>query len=314
MYKHLFGPVPSRRLGISLGVDLVPAKICSLDCVYCEVGKTTQLTLQRKAYIPFSEIRAELLHYFEHHPDPDYITFSGSGEPTLNTCIGDTLQLIKSQKPNIPIAVLTNGTLLTDPDVREAIRDATVVLPSLDAVSQEVLEKINRPAAGLRVQDHIDALVTFRREFKQQIWLEIFILPGYNDQKKELQKFRDVILRIQPDRVQLNTLDRPGTIADLYAATHQDLHRIVDMWGLDCVEIIAASPERKNIQSYRSDLETAILETVARRPCTLQDLSDILGLHVNELNKYLNVLEKENKIQTIKLCRGYFYQLPAHKK
>ncbi len=111
MYKYLFGPVPSRRLGMSLGVDLVPKKVCSLDCVYCEVGKTTKLTLERREYIKFNKVKEELTHYFRNNPDPDYITFSGSGEPTLNIFIGEVLQFIKQIKPNIPIAVLTNGTL-----------------------------------------------------------------------------------------------------------------------------------------------------------------------------------------------------------
>ena len=113
MYKYIFGPVPSRRLGMSLGVDLVPHKVCSLDCVYCECGPTTKLTTDRKEYIPYEKITKELAHYFANNPDPDYITFSGSGEPTLNSRMGDVLEFIKEKKPNVPIAVLTNGTLLS---------------------------------------------------------------------------------------------------------------------------------------------------------------------------------------------------------
>lgn len=129
MYHHIFGPVPSRRLGISLGVDLVPRKVCSLDCVYCEVGHTTRLTLDRGEYAPLDRIKEELDHYFSHNPDPDYITFSGSGEPTLNTCIGEVLTFIKQKRPRIPVAVLTNGTLLHDPDVRDALMGATWCFP-----------------------------------------------------------------------------------------------------------------------------------------------------------------------------------------
>ena len=131
MYKYLFGPVPSRRLGMSLGVDLVPKKVCSLNCVYCEVGHTTKLTTERKEYILYDKVTSELEHYFANNPDPDYITFSGSGEPTLNSRIGDVLQFIKQQKPDIPVAVLTNGTLLYDKKVRDELMDANVVLPSL---------------------------------------------------------------------------------------------------------------------------------------------------------------------------------------
>lgn len=309
MYKFLFGPVPSRRLGMSLGVDLVPKKVCSLDCVYCEVGKTTKLTLDRKEYIKYDKIEEELTHYFNNNPDPDYITFSGSGEPTLNIFIGKILQFIKQIKPNIPVAVLTNGTLFYDKKVREAILNADVVLPSLDAATEDVLKKINRPAKDLSIDKYINGLIEFRKEFKGKIWLEIFILPDYNDTKNELDELKKVIMRIKPDSIQLNTLDRPGTIYNLRGASKQELQQVSDYWKLNNVEIISSSQERRDIQSFRSDIETAIIETIARRPCTLDDLTKILGLHINEINKYLDVLEFEEKIKTVEQERGAFYQI-----
>lgn len=313
MYKYLFGPVPSRRLGISLGVDLVPKKVCSLNCVYCEVGKTTTLTLERKEYIKYEKIIKELTGYFNNNPDPDYITFSGSGEPTLNFRIGEILKFIKKNKPGIPVAVLTNGTLLSDKNVRKDILDADVVLPSLDAASDKVFRRINRPQKKLSIEKYIQGLIDFRKEYKGKIWLEIFILPGYNDNEEELTELKKAILKIKPDSVQLNTLDRPGTVPGLKGATIEELQRIVDFWKLENVEIIKSSSKRKNIQSYRSDIETAILETVLRRPCTTDDLTKILGIHINELNKYLDVLEEENRIETVTLKRGIFYQLKDKK-
>ncbi len=309
MYKYLFGPVPSRRLGMSLGVDLVPKKVCSLDCVYCEVGKTTKLSLERKEYIKFDKVKEELTHYFKNNPDPDYITFSGSGEPTLNVFIGEILEFIKENKPNIPVAVLTNGTLLYDKKVREAILKADVVLPSLDAATEAVFKKINRPAADLSIEKYINGLVDFRKEFKGKMWLEVFILPGYNDSENELAELKKVIQRINPDSIQLNTLDRPGTVSDLRGATKTELELIAKNWNFDNVQIISAAQERRNIQSFRSDIETAIVETIARRPCTLDDLTKILGLQINEVNKYLDVLESEEKIKTIQQERGVFYQI-----
>jgi wyosine [tRNA(Phe)-imidazoG37] synthetase (radical SAM superfamily) len=294
---------------MSLGVDLVPKKVCSLDCVYCEVGKTTKLTTQRMEYIPYDKVVGELEHYFKHNPDPDYITFSGSGEPTLNSRLGDVLDYIKQQKPGIPVAVLTNGTLLYDEQVRKELRDADVVLPSLDAASDEAFKKINRPAGDLSINRCIDGLVAFRKEFTGKIWLEIFILPSYNDDDDELLKLKSVIDRIQPDSVQLNTLDRPGTVDGLQAATLQNLERIVNQWGLKQVEIIAAAVQRKTNKAFRNDMESAILETISRRPCTLDDLKEILGLHVNEINKYLDVLEATQKIEAVRQTRGVFYQL-----
>ncbi len=215
MYKYLFGPVPSRRLGMSLGVDLVPKKVCSLDCVYCEVSKTTKLTLDRKEYIKTDKIKEELRHYFNHNPDPDYITFSGYGEPTLNSHIGEILQFIKQNKPGIPVAVLTNGTLFYDKDVRKALIDADLVLPSLDAATEDVFKKINRPSSDLSIEKYIKGIIDFSKEFKGKIWLEIFILPGYNDSENELSALKKVIEKMIPDSVQLNTLDRPGSVAYL---------------------------------------------------------------------------------------------------
>ena len=311
MYKYLFGPVPSRRLGMSLGIDLVPRKVCSLDCVYCEVGKTTQLTLERKEYIPFDKVINELTHYFENSPDPDYITFSGSGEPTLNSRIGDVLKFIKEKKPQIPVALLTNGTLLFDPEVRAEIKAADVVLPSLDAATNSIFQKINRPVPGFDIEKYLQGLIDFRKEFEGKIWLEIFILPEFNLEQKELKKLEEAIIKINPDSIQLNTLDRPGTVADLHPASREELEDIVQLWNLKNVEIIAAASQRKNLRAYRSDAETAIFETISRRPCTIEDLMEILGIHINEINKYLDVLEEEEKIEPVRQERGVFYQIKA---
>lgn len=308
MYKYLFGPVPSRRLGMSLGVDLVPQKVCSLDCVYCEVGKTTKLTIERKEYVPYDKIVQELTSYFKNNPDPDYITFSGSGEPTLNISIGAVIDFIKLNKPDIPIAVLTNGTLLYDKQVRTELKRADIVLPSLDAATEKIFKKINRPPVELTLKQYLQGLIDFSREFTGTIWLEVLVLPGYNDSETEIKALRETILRINPDAVQINTLDRPGTVTDLRGATKAELRRVSDLLNLDNVEIIAAAPQRKNIRSYRSDAETAILETIARRPCTLADLIQILGLHGSEINKYLDVLDAEGKIEAIQQERGIFYQ------
>lgn len=309
MYRYLFGPVPSRRLGMSLGVDLVPRKVCSLDCVYCEVGKTTRTTLERKAYIPAENIESELRHYFANSPDPDYFTFSGSGEPALNSQIGRVLRFIKENKPEIPVAVLTNGTLFYDPQVREALHMADLVLPSLDAATSEVFEKINRPAKELTVEEHIAGIVEFKKHFRGKMWLEVFMLPGYNDHPRELHALKEAIVRIQPDEVQLNTLDRPGTLTGLRGATMDELQAIADGWGLDRLRIIAAAPAARKRPSYRQDTETAILETISRRPCTQEDLAQILGVHVAEVGKYLRNLESREKIQGAQQTRGVFYRL-----
>lgn len=309
MYKYLFGPVPSRRLGMSLGVDLVPHKVCSLDCIYCECGPTTKLTLERKEYILYNKVIKELEHYFNNNPAPDYITFSGSGEPTLNSRFGDVLQFIKQKKSDIPVAVLTNGTLFSQKQVRTELLSADVVLPSLDAASNLYFRKINRPFYSLNINDYINGLVEFRKEYNGKIWLEVLIIPGYNDSKTELKLLKEAFKKIHPDSIQLNTLDRPGVIPGIRAASREELQEIVNFWELDNIEIIASAPERKDIKSYRSDMESAILETIFRRPCTPNDLAKILGTHINEVNKYLDVLEADDKIESVHQERGLFYQI-----
>ena len=309
MYKYLFGPVPSRRLGMSLGIDLVPHKVCSLNCVYCECGRTTNLTTERKEYVPVDEIFIELNRFLKENPAPDYITFSGAGEPTLNSGIGEILSFIKTNYPNIPVAVLTNGTLLSDKQVRNELLKADLVLPSLDAATERTFRKINIPEKTLNIESYIQGIIDFRNEYSGKINLEIFIIPGYNDNREELDSLKESILKIKPDTVQLNTLDRPGTVKNIRAASNIELQKIVDYWNLENVVVIASAPSRKKIKSYREDTESAILETIARRPCTLIDLSQILGKHINEVNKYLDVLESEKKITTIEQDRGLFYKI-----
>ena len=309
MFKHLFGPVPSRRLGMSLGIDLVPKKVCSLDCVYCEVGKTTKLTLDRMEYIKYDQVIAELQQFMSTQPKIDYITFSGSGEPTLNSRIGDVLNFVKQNYPGIKTAVLTNGTLFYDQKLRTELMAADVILPSLDAISPSAFEKINRPNSQLNITTYIQGLIDLRKEYKGKIWLEILLLKDYNNSKEELDLFKQAILKIKPDSIQLNTLDRPGTVAGLLPLSKIELQKIVDDWELPNVEIVASASNRAAIDSFDGDIEAVILETIARRPCTLDDLHLLLGIHVNEINKYLGTLEENNIITSVRLERGVFYEL-----
>ena len=309
MYRYIFGPVPSRRLGISLGIDLIPKKFCTLDCVYCEVGKTTHLTTTRREYIKTYKILQELDDFMSKNPKPDFITFSGSGEPTLNMATEEIIRYIKTRYSGIPVAVLTNGTLLYDTSVRKTLLQADVVLPSLDAATEKAFEKINRPAKELNLEKYIDGLVAFRKEYKGKIWLEVFILPGYNDDAENLEALKNAIMRIQPDSVQLNTLDRPGTVPELKPAPIELLENIAEQWQPLPVEIIAKNHSRKSNKAYNSNVENTIWQTISRRPCTIDDLSEITGLHVNELNKYLDQLEADGKIETETLARGTFYKI-----
>lgn len=209
-YRYIFGPVRSRRLGRSLGIDLVPGNCCSLNCVYCECGTTIHITGKRGEYAPLSRIQLELDHYLRIKRDIDYITLGGTGEPTLHSGISAILEHLKKHHPEYKRAVLTNSTLLHDPQIRNEIKTADLILPSLDAVSDEILQTINRPPPGITADKMIDGLIELRKEFKGKIWLEIFFIPGINTTENELNLLRDAAVRIKPDIIHINSLSRPG--------------------------------------------------------------------------------------------------------
>jgi wyosine [tRNA(Phe)-imidazoG37] synthetase (radical SAM superfamily) len=307
--KYLFGPVPSRRLGISLGVDLVPHKVCSLNCVYCEVGKTTNLTIERKEYIPINEVLKELKDYLDQKPELDFVTFSGQGEPTLNSGLGKVIDFIKDNYQEYKVAVITNGTLFWDKEVRNEVIRADVLLPSLDAVSRLAFIKINRPNKNLNIDKIIEGLILLRKEFEGKIFLEIFFVPQINDSQEELILLKNIATEIQPDLIQLNTLDRPGTEDFVKAVNQEGLLKIKEFFVPLPVEIIAKAETRKQIQSFNKNIEEQIFETIKRRPCTDKDLTEILDLHLNELNKYLSELIGSGKIISDKQERGLFFKI-----
>ncbi len=310
MYKHIFGPVPSRRLKMSLGIDLVKSKTCTLDCVYCESGETTCLTAERTEYVSPEEIIDELTDFLRNNPAPDHLTFSGSGEPMLNSGIGRVIEKIKTTFSEIPIAVLTNATLFQNSETRKEILSADLVLPSLDAGTEKAFNRINRPSPEIDFNSYIQGLIDFRNEFKGQILLEVFILPGYNDDQENILALKNIIEKIKPDKIQLNTLDRPGVLKDLKPASFERLKTIIDLWGFENIQIVSAVGDRKNVSKYRKDIENAILGTVSRRPCTAKDISEILGMSETEVTEHLSLLEKDKKIRPQKLKRGIFYSQP----
>ena len=204
--NHVFGPVPSRRLGRSLGVDLVPFKTCSYDCIYCQLGRTTNKTIQRKEWVPLDEVVAELKDKLSTRPD--YITLSGSGEPMLYSRTGELIDHIKTMT-DVPVAALTNGSLLWQPEVRSQLTNADLVIPSLDAGDKEMCQAVNRPHEDISFERMLEGLIDFRCEYEGQYWLEVMLLAGHNAIHVEVQKLAECVSRIRPDRTQLNTATRP---------------------------------------------------------------------------------------------------------
>ncbi len=301
MYRTIYGPVPSRRLGISLGVDIIPYKICSFNCIYCECGKNTELTIERKDYVPVEIVLEEIDDYLIKNPPPDFITISGSGEPTLHLKIGILLDELKKKYPAVKIAVLTNSSILYLPDVRKDLYSADLILPSLDAASEKAFKHINRPFHSLKIEKIIEGISLLNREMKsisnkKKMWLEIFIVEGINTDEKNISLLKEACLIINPDKIQLNTLDRPGTEEWVKPASKETLERVKRELGLPDVEIISKFKHRDEIKHYRKDIESTILEVIERRPSKAEDLSEVLGIAEDEIMKYIDILQHENLI------------------
>ena len=305
--RRVFGPVPSRRLGISLGLDVIPYKTCSLDCLYCECGRTTDKTCERRRFFPPKELSDELVALLPSIPRLDFMTFSGSGEPTLNSDLGGMIAAIKGIAV-APLAVLTNGTLLGRADVRADLLGADVVLPSLDAATAPGFARINQPAAGIDVAAIIDGMAAFRAEYSGKIWMEVFILKGVNDGEEELAALEKALRRIRPDKVQLNTLDRPPAYPGVASADFALLERIRAGWQGLAVEIIKRARHREEIPAFSSNLENSLLNTIRRRPLTLDDLAALTAKGEEELRRYLEVLEQERKVKPVIEGGKIFYR------
>ncbi len=232
--KYIYGPVRSRRLGLSLGVSLIPHKTCNFDCVYCQLGKTRRTLAGRKEYVKIGDVIQELSGWLQNNPaqakELAHITLSGHGEPTLNTGIGEFIAWVK-KNTGIPVCVITNGSTLADPAVRKSILAADIVVPSLDAAEQSAFEAVDRPHPSVKVGDVIAGLEVFREEYRGKIWLEIMLIRGKNDDPENLKKLVEAVELIRPDKVQLNSPVRCTTEPDAFPVEKKRLEEIRAMFG-----------------------------------------------------------------------------------
>jgi wyosine [tRNA(Phe)-imidazoG37] synthetase (radical SAM superfamily) len=287
-------------------VDLVPFKTCTYDCVYCQLGRTTCLTLERRPYVPVEEILAEVKASLNSGSEPGYIGLAGSGEPTLHSGIGDLIDGIKAIT-HIPIAVLTNGSLLWMPEVRQALMKADLVLPSLDAGDSNSFQSINRPHEGIAFERMVEGIATFTRDFPGEVWLEVFLLASMNDSPSSIEKLVALARRIGPARVQLNTVTRPPAEGFAHAPSPERMQDLLGSFpGL--VEIICEGGLEEPPVGPMPRIEDGhILSLLGRRPCTPEDISLGLGIHRLEVLKYLDRLIATGKAGiTISNGRHYY--------
>ncbi len=305
-YKYLFGPVLSRRLGKSLGIDLMPYKTCSLNCIYCECGKTTHLTVSEKEYTPTEKILKEIDTFLSEKPDLDYITFSGSGEPTLHSGLSEIVSFIHKNYPKYRVALLTNGTLFGNKSIRDNVAGIDLIIASFDAATKAVFDKINRPHLKLNLLNIVEGLVDLRKEFCGEYWIEIFIVPGINDNKAEIEKIGQVINLICPDKVQLNSLDRPGTENFVLPADKKTLNRISSI--LNNSEVITFGNNTFSKEKSGNISRQKILSTIKRRPCTIEEAAKLFSVNEKEIIPYFDFLSKKGFIKSVSMQRGLFFK------
>lgn len=292
-YKYLFGPVPSRRLGRSLGVDIVPLKTCTQNCIYCQLGKDTPQTLQRGEYAPINAVIEELRQKIQDSLEADFITISGSGEPTLHSGLGKMIDDIRTLT-EIPVAVITNGSLFSDPVVRADCIKADVVLPSLDAGDPETFIKMNHPHPGLDFNRFVEGLIQFRREYRGQYWLEVFFCEGINTDQTAILNLKTWIDKIGPDKIQINTSVRPVVHPEAAKVELQKLEQIARYFGPHA-EVIADFSRHDRTEAFSAG-QTLILDMLLRRPCSLDDICVGLGLKPHMVLKVIAELMHTSKI------------------
>jgi wyosine [tRNA(Phe)-imidazoG37] synthetase (radical SAM superfamily) len=300
---YIFGPVPSRRLGRSLGVDLVPFKTCSYDCVYCQLGRTTNKTTKRKEWVPLQNVIDQLKDRLS--SKPDYITLSGSGEPTLFSRLDELISEIK-ELTDVPVAVLTNGSLLWLPEVREALKSADMVIPSLDVGNSQIFQYVNRPHPDITFSKMLQGLVDLRKIYRGQYWLEVFLLAGVTTPEAEINRLKTCIAAIQPDLVQVNTVTRPPAEDFAEPVPKKQLEAIAAKL-YEKAEVIADYRNVHKEKDFTARSED-ILTLLQRRPCSIEDVAAGLGLHRNEVVKYIEELSAEGKIEAKQQNQRLYYK------
>lgn len=301
--NHVFGPVPSRRLGRSLGVDLVPFKSCPYDCVYCQLGRTDTKSIERQHLVSISDVLEEVKEKIA--LKPDYITLSGSGEPTLCTDIGEIIEEIRSFT-TIPVAVLTNGSLLWQKEVREQITNAHLIIPSLDAGNPLMFSAVNRPHPDISFDQMLEGLIALRADFTGNIWLEVFILSGFTADIAEVKSIAESARKIKPDRIQLNTVTRPPAEDFAMTVDQEKLQRLCQYFEPEA-EVIAdfrAVHQQADFTSTRDAVE----QMLQRRPCSVDDIASGLDIHRNEALKYLGELLGNERVEMVRTANRIYYR------
>ncbi len=307
--RYVFGPVGSGRLGLSLGLDLLGARICTFDCLYCEAGATEALTTARKPYVSARRILDELAAWkAAGHADPDAVTLGGLGEPCLNTDCGEIIAGAKKLFPHVPVAVLTNSSLLPDPEVREALAGADIVLPSMDTLVAAEYRLVNRPHPDIDLASIRQGLLDFRAGYCGRIFLEILLVAGDNDSEENLALLREFCAELSPDRVDVVTMSRPGAHPGATAVPQATLARFKDALGArTAAPAVSGYGPTALAARQTEDLAARIAASVARRPQTAAGLAGALGVPLDRIEQALGELTRAGIVRREASGNDIFY-------
>jgi wyosine [tRNA(Phe)-imidazoG37] synthetase (radical SAM superfamily) len=274
--KYVFGPVPSRRLGQSLGIDTIPLKTCNWNCVYCQLGRTVPVTNERKEYFPRQEILVEVRQALASHEpgEIDWVTFVGSGEPTLHSSIGWLIQQVKALT-DLPVAVITNGALLYRPEVRQALMPADAVMPTVDAGTPELYRRINRPHPEVTFERLVSGLIAFRLEYRGKLWPEVMLVRGLNDTEEALRAIASVLRRIGPDEIHISLPTRPPVETWVEPPDEEGLMRAQAILG-DVARVLHPAQGTFDL-SGTDNLTDAVVAIITRHPMRQEELERTLA-------------------------------------
>ncbi len=305
--KAVFGPIPSRRLGQSLGIDPIPLKTCNWNCVYCQLGRSRPMTNVRKEYVDPNLVLAQVSSVLDAHApgEIDWLTFVGSGEPTLNSSLGEMIRAVKALT-DIPVAVITNGALLFLPEVREDLLSADAVLPSLDAGSAAVYKKINRPHPGVPFDRVFAGLAAFRQVYQGKLWVEIMMVRGVNDTEPILREIARVITQIDPDEVHINQPIRPPAENWVQPTDAEGLLRVRAILG-EKVHIFTYPKGHFELGQFENVVE-AVLTIITRHPMRQSELERTLqDWGKEEINQALHKLKSSGRAQIVERYGTHFW-------
>lgn len=293
--KYIFGPVPSRRLGKSLGISPIPRKTCNYSCIYCQLGRTDKMTGERKEFFPLKDIINEFKEYLKESFDFDVVTIVGEGEPTLYSKLGELIKEVKKITDK-PVAVITNGALFSSKEVRDELMNADIVLPSIDGYNEETAKKIDRPLGTIHFKDELEGLIEFSKEYKGQLLLEIMLISGINCDKNSIEHFKEILKKIKYDKVYLNTPVRPPAESFVKVVSQEEMKYAVEKLGGISIDMLSSGEFFSEIE----DSYEAILNIIRRHPMNQFEINSFLNSRKEKLGyNIFEKLESDEKINCI---------------